>query len=111
MHPIQIIALLHGATKAPGAIKNWWNSPPRHELERRNAEIRSNLEKGERARALKSALVSREANAAYEKGMRCWKGGIFARPNKEEARKWIRTAALGGHLDAQMMARMHGIDF
>ena len=107
MHPL----LLRAIIEAPRYIKDAWNRPPRRELERRAAEIKIKLEIGNERRKLQKAQVSREANVAYEKGMNYWKGGMFSRSNKEKAEKYIRLAAQGGHLEAQMMARMHGIEF
>ena len=107
MHPLLII----GGAKA---LKDWWNGPSWSERKAGKEaanQIRARMEWVEYRCKLHSAKVSPAANAAYKKGMSYWQGGMFTMRNKEKARHYIRIAAQGGHLDAQSMARMHGIDF
>jgi len=111
MQPVVVIAIIRGVIKAPGEIIHWLKSPSRVELQRTNAEINNRLEKSENERRVKMAQINSEAIIAYEKGMKCWHGGVFSKPNKEEAKKWLQMAAKAGHVDAQMMAKMHGISY
>jgi len=47
----------------------------------------------------------------FKTGMDHWKGGLLRKPDRAKAGYWIRIAAKGGHQEAMMMAKLHGVDF
>lgn len=107
MEPYKIVALIRLIVGAPSVISDVLRSRSK----KGDVGIKIRMQEREDARQLKRAQVSLGANAAYAKGMKYWKGGLFTKRDKEKAIKQIRIAAKGGHLEAQTMAKMHSIEY
>lgn len=106
-----MLTLIRAAAKTPQAIVDWWHEPSAAQKAKASAEIAENQRARELRQQEKFSRVPPEAHEAYRKAMKSWRRTSPGSPQREESIAWLRIAARGGHPDAQMMAKMHQIDF